>query len=82
MDFSQLLTIEGVAWIILLLGWIAQMYLGYVKRSTRVSKRGIVLMLLGMVGILVASWMNGFRPVVIVQLIVVVVMWLVYIRRR
>ncbi len=83
MDFSELMSIEALGWLLMLFGWVSQMYLAYAKRSTRISKRALFFILLGLVALVISRWVvSGFGLVAGLQLGSVLLAWLVYIRRR
>lgn len=81
-DWKSILTITGFGWLFLLLGWLIQVYFLYGKRTTRISTKSIVLMLLGFILLLISDWINGFSFLVILQILIVFFVWLVYVRRR
>lgn len=83
MDFSELMSIEVFGWLFILFGWLSQMYLAYAKRSTRIGKRALFFILIGLTALAISSWTtSGFGVVVGLQLGSILLAWLVYVRRR
>jgi hypothetical protein len=84
MELRQFLTLESISLAFILFGWISQAYMAYGKRSTRTSKTSLVLLLLGFIGFGIALFLEtrSFTPPVLLAGGIVLVVWMVYVRRR
>ncbi len=84
MDLKAFLNLETLGWLLLALGWISQAYIAYGKRSTRTGKTSLVLMLLGFVVLTISAFLanRSFTPLVVIHIIVALMAWMVYVRRR
>ena len=84
MELRQFFTLESISLLLLFFGWIAQAYMAYGKRSTRTSKSSLLLLLVGFVGLGIVLFLENrsFTPPVTILAGIVLVVWMVYVRRR
>lgn len=84
MNIKDFFNLETVGWFLVALGWISQTYIAYGKRSTRTGKTSLMLMLLGFVVLAIAAYVavRAFSPAVILHILIVLLVWMVYVRRR